>query len=145
MPVLGNPLNQIGWSDLVSKDLMDKFHQFLANTEVTLGLVEGKTSLPLPPSDVTQNEKTSSKDKAAVLEGAISHWTKQIKAELRKDPEQALKKANHPDPTTELEFWKNKSANLNSICEQLAGERIKKVLKFLEQNKSTQTSAFSKL
>jgi dynein heavy chain len=26
LPVLGNPLNQIGWSDLVSKDLMDKFH-----------------------------------------------------------------------------------------------------------------------
>ena len=137
LPVLGNPLNQIGWSDLVSKDLMEKFHQFLANTEVTLGLVEGKTNLPLPPADVTQSEKTSSKDKAAVLENAISHWTKQIKAELRKDPETALKKAKHPGPITELDFWKNKSANLNSICEQLSGERIKKVLKFLEQNKST--------
>jgi dynein heavy chain len=124
---------------------MEKFHQFLANTEVTLGLVEGRTSLPLPPADVTQSEKTSSKDKAAVLENAISHWTKQIKAELRKDPEQALKKAVHPDPLTEINFWKNKSTNLNSICEQLSGERIKKVLKFLEQNKSTQTSAFSKL
>lgn len=43
----------------------------------------------------------------------------------------------HPDPLTEVAFWKNKSMNLNSICEQLAGERIKKVLKFLEQNKST--------
>jgi dynein heavy chain len=37
MPVLGNPLNMIGWSDLVSKDLMDKFHVFLAYTSVTLG------------------------------------------------------------------------------------------------------------
>ena len=51
----------------------------------------------------------------------------------------------HPGPITEVEFWKNKSENLNSICEQLSGERIKKVLKFLEQNKSTQTSSFSKL
>jgi len=145
LPVLGNPENQIGWSDLIRKDLIDNFHQFLAYTQVTLGLVEGRTSLPLPPPDVTQSEKTSSKDKAAVLETAISHWTKQIKAELRKDPETALKKAVHPDPLTEINFWKNKSINLNSICEQLAGERIKKVLKFLEQNKSTQTSAFSKL
>jgi dynein heavy chain len=145
LPILSNPLNQIGWSDLVTKDLMEKFHQFLANTEVTMGLVEGKTNLPLPPSDVTQSEKTSSKDKAAVLENAISHWTRQIKAELRKDPEMALKKAIHPGPLTELEFWQNKSENLNSICEQLSGERIKKVLKFLEQNKSTQTSSFSKL
>jgi dynein heavy chain len=46
---------------------------------------------------------------------------------------------------TEIEFWKNKSDNLNSICEQLNSERIKKVLKFLEQNKSTYTGPFSKL
>jgi dynein heavy chain len=46
---------------------------------------------------------------------------------------------------TEIEFWKNKSDNLNAICEQLNSERIKKVLKFLEQNKSTSTGPFSKL
>ena len=68
MPVLGNPLNQIGWSDLVSKDLMDKFHSFLAYTVVTIGLVKGRTVLPLPPSDVTSSEKTSSKDKSLILE-----------------------------------------------------------------------------
>lgn len=56
-----------------------------------------------------------------------------------------MKGNNHPDPLTEVNFWKNKSENLNSICEQLVSEKIKKVLKFLEQNKSTQTSAFSKL
>jgi len=28
MPILGNPLNMIGWSDLVSQDLMDRFHTF---------------------------------------------------------------------------------------------------------------------
>ena len=124
---------------------METYHQFLANLEVTIGLVDGKTNLPLPPADVTQNEKTSSKDKAAVLENATIHWTRQIKAELRQDPEMALKKGDHPDPLTELAFWRNKATNLNSICEQLAGERMKKVFKFLEQNKSTQTSAFSKL
>lgn len=96
---------------------METYHQFLANLEVTIGLVEGKTNLPLPPADVTQNEKTSSKDKAAVLENATIHWTRQIKAELRQDPEMALKKGDHPDPLTELAFWKNKAANLNSICE----------------------------
>lgn len=69
MPVLGNPLNQIGWSDLVSKDLMDKFHNFMAHTYVTLGQVKGRTLLPLPPNDVTSSEKTSSKDKAHILEG----------------------------------------------------------------------------
>lgn len=68
MPVLANPLNQIGGSDLVSKDLMDKFHNFLAHTFVTIGQIQGRTWLPLPPSDVTSSEKTSSKDKAHILE-----------------------------------------------------------------------------
>ena len=76
MPVLGNPLNMIGWSDLVSQDLMDRFHVFLAHTYVTIGQVKGRTLLPLPPNDVTSSEKTSSKDKAQLLEGAIVHWTK---------------------------------------------------------------------
>jgi dynein heavy chain len=142
--VLGNPLNQIGWSDLVSKDLMEKFHSFLSHTYVTIGQVKGRTMLPLPPMD-QGGDKSSSKDKAAILETALMHWTKQIKTELKKDPENALKGNNHPDPLTEVNFWKNKSENLNSICEQLVSEKIKKVLKFLEQNKSTQTSAFSKL
>ena len=71
LPVLSNPLNQIGWSDLVSKDLMDKFHNFLAHLYVTIGQVKGRTMLPLPPNDVTSSDKTSSKDKAHILEGKI--------------------------------------------------------------------------
>lgn len=77
--------------------------------------------------------------------GAIITWTKQIKNVLKQDPESALKGDKHPDPLTEIEFWKNKSENLNAICDQLNSERIKKVLKFLEQNKSTYTGPFSKL
>jgi len=145
MPVLGNPLNMIGLSELVTKDLMDKFHVFLAHTYVTLGQVEGRTMLPLPPNDVTSVEKTSSKDKATLLESAIVHWTKQIKNVLKRDPEMVLKTGDHPGPLSELEFWQNKSEDLQSICAQLSSERIKRVLKFLEQNKSTYTGPFSKL
>jgi dynein heavy chain len=105
LPVLGNPLNMIGWSDLVTKDLMDKFHVFLNHTYVTLGQVEGRTMLPLPPNDVTSVEKTSSKDKANLLENAIVHWTKQIKNVLKRDPEMVLKTGAHPGPLSELEFW----------------------------------------
>jgi dynein heavy chain, axonemal len=66
--VLSNPLNQVNLSDLVSKDLMEKFHSFLAYTYVTIGQVKGRTLLPLPPQDVTNSERTSSKDKAHILE-----------------------------------------------------------------------------
>lgn len=124
---------------------MEKFHSFLAYTYVTIGQVKGKTLLPLPPQDVTNSDRTSSKDKAHILETAIIHWQKQIKNVLKQDPENSLKSGAHPLPTTEIEFWRSKSENLNSICVQLNSERIKKVLKFLEQNKSTYTSPFSKL
>ena len=67
-----------------------------------------------------------------MLDGAIVHWTRQIKNVLKQDPEGALKTGNNPDPLTEIAFWNNKSENLNSICTQLTSERIKKVLKFLE-------------
>ena len=109
MPILGNPLNMIGWSDLVSQDLMDRFHTFQAHTYVTIGQIKGRTLLPLPPNDITSSEKTSSKDKASILENSINTWTKQIKNVLKQDPENALKKGNHPDPLTELDFWQNKS------------------------------------
>jgi len=66
--VLSNHLNQVNLSDLVSKDLMEKFHSFLAYTYVTIGQVKGRTLLPLPPQDVTNSERTSSKDKAHILE-----------------------------------------------------------------------------
>ena len=107
--MLGNPLNQIGWSDLVSKDLIEKFHRFLADTFVTIGCQKGRTMLPLPPLESPAQERTSSKEKAAILEVAITHWTKQIKAELKKDPETALKSSKHPDPLTEVSFWENKA------------------------------------
>merc|ERR1719197_2427254 len=48
---LMNPSNQKGWSDLIAKDLMDKYHVFLANLHVTAGLMKGHTWLPQPPRD----------------------------------------------------------------------------------------------
>lgn len=50
---------------------MDKFHNFLAHTYVTIGQIKGRTLLPLPPNDVTSSEKTSSKDKAHILESTL--------------------------------------------------------------------------
>lgn len=145
LPILSNPLNQEDWSDLLSKDLMDKFNHFLAQVYVTIGQVRGKTLLPLPPSDATSFENKSSKDKAHILESSIITWTRQIKNVLKQDPESALKGGNEPDPLTEIEFWRSKAENLNLIYKQLQSEKIKKVLKFLEQNKSTYTGPFGKL
>lgn len=46
---------------------------------------------------------------------------------------------------TEIDFWENKAANLNSIKLQLESAEVKYILRFLEGNKSTYTNPFSKL
>jgi dynein heavy chain len=146
LSTLSNPANQRGWSDLISKDLMDKYHVFLANLHVTAGLMKGKTLLPLPPKEATPDANSSSKDRVHVLEGAVITWTKQIRHVLKQEPEASLKNPEvNPEPMVEIDFWKHKAANLNSIHSQLQMEGLKKVLKFLEQNKSTYTNPFSRL
>jgi dynein heavy chain len=81
LSTLMNPANQRGWSDLISKDLMDKYHVFLANLHVTVGLMRGHTLLPQPPRDAlpasgaslggTPSQAMGSKDRVHVLEGAV--------------------------------------------------------------------------
>ena len=51
----------------------------------------------------------------------------------------------NPNPKVEIAFWKNKSENLTSIHQQLQSERVKKILKFLLQSKSTYYEPFKKL
>lgn len=47
-PVMQNPDNQQGWTDLVTKDLMERFNNFVAQNYVMIGLSKGRTLLPLP-------------------------------------------------------------------------------------------------
>jgi len=157
LSTFSNPANQAGWSDLISKDLMDKYWVFLANLHVTVGLMKGNTLLPQPQKDALPNGSITnsaaangnagmgSKDRLHVLEGAVITWTKQIRHVLKQDPEMLLKKGKNPEPDAELQFWKNKAANLNSIHDQLGKEDLKKVLKFLELQRSTYVEPFSKL
>ena len=131
LPLLSNPLNQEGWGEVASKEIIDKLHGFLANVSITLGSTRGMTCLPLPPQEsgagvAGAGSAGSSKDRIHLLEGAVITWTKQIKNVLKQDPESMLKQGLHPTPDVEIAFWKSKAENLNSIFEQLQGERIRK-------------------
>lgn len=154
---LMNPTNQLTWSELIRKDVMDKYHVFLAQLQVTSGLTKGQTLLPQPPRDSLPSGGASggaggaggnliaTKDRVHVLEGAVITWTKQIRHVLKQDPDMLLKEGKHPEPSAELQFWKSKAMNLNSIHTQMGIDGLKKVLKFLEANKSTYTTPFSRL
>jgi dynein heavy chain len=168
LSILTNPQNLRGWSDLISKDLMDKYHVFLANLHVTVGLMRGQTLLPLPPKEAVHEATgkdagggvglahtggssssttavTVTKDRVHVLEGAVITWTKQIRHVLKQEPENVFRDGCNPEPIAEIQFWRNRAANLNSIHSQLQMDGVKKVLKFLETHKSTYTVPFSRL
>lgn len=71
MPILSHPANQEGCSELMAKDLIEKFSNYLAQVYVTIGLVEGKTLLPLPPYRLEISQTTSDKEKAHIFEGNV--------------------------------------------------------------------------
>ena len=144
MPLISNPNNQEGWSELVTKDVMDNLHIFIAGLQITVGQTEGKTCLPLPP-DSESSVGANQKDRVHILEGCLITWTKQIKNVLKQDTEHLLKQGQHPGPHHEILFWRDKAHNLNSIFEQLQSDRVRQVLKFLDTSKSTYNVPFAKL
>ena len=107
MPLMCNPANQEGWPEVISREVTENMHKFVANLYVTIGLTKGKTLLPLPPKDVSlpggrgerdgdSKESTSGSSAAAKtrdkdlihnLESAVVTWTRQIKQVLKMDPE----------------------------------------------------------
>ena len=147
LPLLCNPRNQDGWPEVITKEVVDNLHKFIANVYVTIGQMKGKTLLPLPPTE-TKEEKAGGardKDRIHVLESAVVTWTRQIKNVLKLDPETVLKEGLNPGPLVEIDFWQEKAANLNSIHEQLSGDKVRKVVKALELAKSTYYPAFNRL
>jgi dynein heavy chain, axonemal len=151
LPVITNPRNQHGWPEVITKEVMENMHKFIASVYVTIGQTKGKTLLPMPPSESSgsggADGASSTTDQIHVLESAIVTWTRQIKGVLKTDPEQALNRddGEHPGPLTELEFWEDKAANLNAIHEQLSGPKIRKVVTVLDVAKSSYFPAFQKL
>ncbi|GMH57655.1 hypothetical protein TL16_g02438 [Triparma laevis f. inornata] len=172
LPLLTNEKNQDQWSEMVAKDVTETFSEFVANVQITQGNILGTTTLPLPPqhalldskenpeeilrrsmsinpddnSDLTgESPKISHKDRVHQLESCLITWTKQIKSVLKREPEQLLSEPTNPGPLEELDFWKSKSDNLNSIFSQLQSERVRRLLRFLDQAKSTYNGPFAKL
>jgi len=145
VPILHNPHNQQGWTELISKDLMEKLNNFVAQIYLTIGQIKGRTMLPLPPTKIMSSTTISDKDKAHIFESSIITWSKQIRKVLETEPEQALKQGQDPDPMVEILFWKNKSENLNAIHSQLKSDKVSTITKTLRESKSTYTNQFDKL
>ena len=144
LPILSNPLNQQSWGEVTYREINESFHSFLSSTTILCGQVKGETRLPMPPVEAVDGSITA-QNPIPLLESAILTWTKQIKNILKQDPESQLKRGSHPTPDVEIAFWKTKAASLNAVFEQLQGRNIGRVLRTLDQAKSTYCSSFAEL
>eukprot|EP00981_Chlorochromonas_danica_P014353 scaffold7822_cov179-Ochromonas_danica.AAC.14 len=156
-----NKNNEPTWSDAILKDVRDRFDSFVSNLQITQGHVEGYTCLPLPHAATTSSSSSSATRRPSrsgegnydqegyqqihVLESAIIMWTKQIKNVLKLDPEHLFLNDAHPSPLAEVDFWTSKAGHLNSIFDQLQSTKVRRILKVLDQYKSTYNGPFAKL
>ena len=71
------------------------------------------------------------------------HWTRQIKEVL--SSQDALQTAENAGPLEEIDFWKNRCADLSGISEQLDKPGVKRITRILELAKSSYVGPFLKL
>ena len=130
-------------SELISKELMEKFHNFLSHYNVTLGHVVGETRLPEPSDEIFRNPKINDNEKTQICEGAVVMWIDLIKYILKQEPEHEFRNNGNPLPSTEIDFWRNKSTTLKSIMDQIEKEKIREILEFLIKQKSAYHNMFT--
>ena len=74
---------------------------------------------------------------------AMIHWTRQIKEVL--SAQDALQTSENAGPIEEIQFWKNRCADLSGISEQLDKAGVKRITNILEVAKSSYVAPFLKL
>ncbi len=74
---------------------------------------------------------------------AMIHWTRQIKEVL--SSQDALQTDENSGPLEEIDFWKNRCADLSGISDQLDKPGVKRITRMLQLAKSSYVAPFLKL
>ena len=74
---------------------------------------------------------------------SMIHWARQIKEVL--SSQDAFEMAENSGPLEEIEFWKNRCADLSGITSQLDKPGVKRITRILELAKSSYVAPFLKL
>ncbi|NXY46192.1 DYH9 protein, partial [Ceuthmochares aereus] len=151
VPILMNKKNHQGWPQVVSQDIIRHVHKLKSTVFKVVGQVQGKTLLPLPAGlegiediDLENKKFLEPIDKSLIhaTESAIIDWSYQIQEVLKKKSSEPLLQGNNPTPKVELEFWKNRCDDLESIYNQLRTRKIRNMMEMLERVKSCYVPAF---
>ena len=130
----------------ISNDFSSRMHRFLATLTDIRYKMNGKTVLYIPEEKrVPEHASEAILDKELVsrLETTMIHWTRQIKDVL--SAQEAVETNENDGPLEEIQFWRNRCADLSGLSKQLDLPSVKKVELILAASKSSYLQSFRKL
>ncbi|KAF5902959.1 dynein heavy chain 9, axonemal, partial [Clarias magur] len=151
VPVLLNTDNHCHWPHVMSQDLMRHVHALKSSVFVMSGQVKGKTLLPLPAGSERIEQAAFERemrgdlvDKSIIhsIESTVIEWSHQIHEVLKRDSSEPLLEGKNPTPHIELNFWKNRYADLECIHNQFKSPKVTKMAQLLDAMESSYYPAF---
>ncbi|XP_011314378.1 dynein beta chain, ciliary-like [Fopius arisanus] len=146
-PMLTNSENQERWPLFLRKDVEKRVHDMKNSIYELQGNINGETvlSMPLGIEKLFQVENLTSDhvdyELKSNIEDTIAKWSFQIKQVLAESSTD-IKSDSHPLPTAEIEFWRLRLKNIESIYEQMKDPRVKKMVSLLQVTESPYLNSF---
>ncbi|XP_057572498.1 dynein axonemal heavy chain 9 [Hippopotamus amphibius kiboko] len=151
IPILANEKNHLDWPHVVCQDVQRHAHSLQCDLLVLLEQAKGKTLLPLPAGsekmgfvDSESEIALDSMDKSVIyaMESAVIQWSHQVQVVLKRESFQPLLQGENPTPKVELDFWKNRSEDLEYIYNQLRAIKVRGMAGLLDKLQSSYFPAF---
>lgn len=154
VPILTNPLNQVGWPKVLGQDISLKLQELRNNIAETMGNMNNRTILPMPitlnevmnivPEILAGNLDKCSLDIKESLEQVVIKWAKSINMVISEESYEILQTNKNATPADELRFWDARLKNLENIFMQLSSEEIKTITLILEKINSIYLNPFKR-
>ncbi|XP_077117756.1 dynein axonemal heavy chain 2 [Ranitomeya variabilis] len=133
------------WPESIRNDFLAHVHRFLAALTDTRYKLQGHTVLyiPIEAMHLKSEEAVNDKELVQRLETAMVHWTRQIKEVL--GAQEVVEMRESSGPLEEIEFWRDRCADLSGISTQLDKPGVKRIELILQLAKSSYIGPFQKL
>uniref|UniRef100_H3BAL0 Dynein axonemal heavy chain 10 n=1 Tax=Latimeria chalumnae TaxID=7897 RepID=H3BAL0_LATCH len=115
---------------LIRDEFLMNMQKFLCHVHRTVLQIEGEIKLEMPTVSLDLDVNQLASDLAVVseLEDCIVKWQTQISIAIE---EQLKKKPQGNGPLAEIDFWRERSATLSALTEQLKLPLVKKILQVM--------------
>ena len=120
--------------DQSTEELVNTVTKFTGQVSQTMQQLEGSWKLSVPDLAVESMSVESALAQDNVLsnlERAVNEWMSTLTDALMQEN---TKEPDGKGPLAEIDFWRERAASLNGLCEQLESQRVIKMVELLEQS-----------